>query len=93
MISKAITSWPSATRMPRTPAAVRPIGRTSDSWKRMALPELAHSMMSHSPSVMATSTSRSPSWSSIARMPAVRGRENESSEVFLTVPSLVAMKM
>jgi hypothetical protein len=35
-----------ASRRPRTPAAVRPIGRTSSSEKRIALPELANSMMS-----------------------------------------------
>ncbi len=42
-------------------------------------------------SVMATSTSRSPSLRSTAMMPLVRGREKFVSGVFLTVPLLVAM--
>ncbi len=77
--------------MPRTPAAVRPIGRTSFSSKRIALPPLEHRMICRWPSVMSTPTSRSPASSSMAMMPAWRGRENASSEVFLTVPCAVAM--
>ena len=77
--------------MPRTPAAVRPIGRTSFSSKRIALPPLEHRMICSVPSVMSTPTRRSPASSSMAMMPAWRGRENASSEVFLTVPCAVAM--
>ena len=36
-----ITSSDSSIEMPRTPAPTRPIGRTVDSLKRMALPSLA----------------------------------------------------
>ena len=36
--SIATTSSPSRSEMPRTPYAVRPIGRTSPSGKRMAMP-------------------------------------------------------
>src|SRR6185312_16045402 len=70
---------------------VTPMGRTSSSLKRMDLPLEANSMASRLPSVMATPTRASPSFSSTAMMPLVRGREKLSSEVFFTVPSRVAM--
>ena len=48
-------------------------------------------MMIESPGrAIPTETSSSPSLSSMAQMPAVRGRENASSAVFLTVPLRVA---
>jgi len=90
MISE-ITSSPSGSRMPRTPAAVRPIGRTSSSRKRIALPPDVQSMTSRVPSVIATPTSLSPGSRPTAMMPADRGRENAESGVFLTVPVAVAM--
>jgi len=40
---------------------------------------------------LATPTSLSPSSSATAMMPLARGRENKASEVFFTVPKLVAM--
>ena len=66
---------------------LRPIGRTSSSWKRIALPPLANSMTSRAPSVMATPTSRSPS-SQLDRDDAARraAARNAASGVFLTVP-------
>ncbi len=88
----AMTSWPSGSLMPLTPAAPRPIGRTSSSLKRIALPWLATSMISRLPSVIATLTSRSSLRRSMAMMPLDLGRENRFSAVFLTVPPLVAMK-
>ena len=87
----AIRRWSGARRTPRTPAASRPIGRTSASWKRIALPPLVHSRISRVPSVSATPTRRSSSRRSTAMMPEARGRENADSGVFLTVPRLVAM--
>src|SRR5580704_2890331 len=59
--------------MPRTPAASRPIGRTSSSTKRMALPPVVNSRMSLLPSVMATPTSLSPGSSATAIMPRASG--------------------
>ena len=59
--------------------------------KRMALPPVVNSRMSLLPSVMATPTSLSPGSSATAMMPLARGRENRASEVFFTVPRLVAM--
>ena len=83
---------PSPSLMPRTPAASRPIGRTSSSWKRIALPPLEHRMISR----CAVGDRRRrpadrPSSRSTAMMPLARGRENAVSGVFLTVPWLVAM--
>src|SRR5512147_1036879 len=51
--SMAMTCWPSSSCMPRTPRAVRPMGRTSFSSKRTALPASENSMTSCCPSVMA----------------------------------------
>jgi len=87
-----ITRWPGMSCMPRTPRAVRPMGRTSASRKRMAFPASLKSMTSRVPSVMAASTSSSPSRSSQAMMPLDRGREKSASGVFLTVPRAVAMR-
>jgi len=72
--------------MPRTPAESRPIARTSCSGKRIALPPLVTSTISRCPSVSATPTSLSFSRRSTAMMPLARGRENEVSGVFFTVP-------
>ena len=47
--------------MPRTPAAARPMGRTSSSVKRMVMPLRATMKMSSSPLVGMTRTSSSPS--------------------------------
>ncbi|MCY1181087.1 hypothetical protein D9M73_215720 [compost metagenome] len=67
-----ISFWPSARRMPRTPRAVRPMARTSDSLKRVTLPASENSMTSRSPSVMAAEISTSPSSSSSAIRPTLR---------------------
>jgi len=88
----AITAWPSSSIMPRTPRALRPIGRTSPSSKRTALPASENSMTSQLPSVMATPIRKSPSSSAAAMMPALRGLEKSVSGVFFTVPRAVAMK-
>jgi hypothetical protein len=73
-------------RMPRTPAAVRPMGARRILAKRMPLPAGAEQHDVALPSVIATSTRRSSSRRSTAMMPLVRGRENADSGVFLTVP-------
>src|SRR3954471_4028158 len=54
--SMQTTRWPSPRRMPRTPVAWRPIGRTSDSSKRTALPSEEKSITSYLPSVSAAPT-------------------------------------
>ena len=77
--------------MPRTPCAPRPIGRTSFSSKRTALPPELNSMMSCLPSVSATPISRSPSSRSTAMIPEGRGLEKSERGVFFTVPFAVAM--
>ena len=78
--------------MPRTPRALRPIGRTSSSSKRTALPPSENSITSCLPSVSAAPIRKSPASRSTAMMPALRGLLNSSSAVFFTVPSAVAMK-
>src|SRR5882762_9805664 len=50
------TRWPSPRRMPRTPVAWRPIGRTSPSWNLTALPSDENSITSYLPSVSAAPT-------------------------------------
>ena len=90
--SSAITCWPSSKFIPRTPRPSRPMGRTSFSSKRTALPESEKSITSCAPSVMAAPIKKSPSSKPTAIMPRFMGRENASSGVFLTVPMLVAIK-
>ena len=76
--------------MPRTPAAARPIGRTSSSEKRMAWPSFDSMRMSSPPLVGITFTSSSPSRRLMAMMP-VRSEESYSLNfVFFTWPCLVA---
>ena len=85
MISE-MTSSPPGSRMPRTPAALRPIGRTSSSAKRMALPPLdaqddvarAVGDVDADQPVAVLELDRDDA--------AARGRENADSDVFLTVP-------
>ena len=86
-----ITRWLAPKRMPRTPLAVRPMARTSDSLKRAALPALEHNITSLVPLVMAAPISVLSSSKSSAISPLGRGRENCSRAVFLTVPLAVAM--
>src|SRR5437773_1684227 len=50
------TREPSPKRMPRTPVAWRPIGRTSPSWNRTALPSDENSITLYLPSVSAAPT-------------------------------------
>src|SRR5205085_11050287 len=54
--SMQTTRCSSPRRMPRTPVACRPIGRTSPSSKRTALPSEEKSMTSYLPSVSAAPT-------------------------------------
>ncbi len=79
--------------MPRTPQAERPIERTPDSWKRIALPELAIRTTSFSPSVKPTPINESPDFNSIAIFPLVRCRLNSVNTTFLTIPCCVAIKI
>src|SRR2546426_2042765 len=76
--------------IPFTPVAVRPMSRTSFSWKRMLMPWCVASTMSFRPSVTCTSISSSPFSILMARMPTERGVPNSESTVFLTTPCLVA---
>ena len=76
--------------MPRTPAAVRPIGRTSSSLKRMVMPLRLTMKMSSLPLVSMTRTSSSPSLRLMAMMPSRRDESYSSNAVFLTVPLRVA---
>src|SRR5882672_129098 len=84
------TFWSLPSFMPRTPCACRPIGRTSSSSKRTALPASEKSITSCLPSVIAAPMRWSPSSSSTAMIPFSRGLENCESGVFFTVPSEVA---
>src|SRR5712671_1939502 len=61
-----------ASRIPITPAASRPIARTSSSWKRASLPWAVAMMTSSSPVEMSTQASSSLSSIVIARMPVER---------------------
>ena len=89
---REMTRSSSPSCIPRTPREVRPMARTSRSPNRIALPPLEKSMMSRSPSVSTTPARESPSSRCTAMMPALRGRENAASSVFLTIPPRVAMK-
>ena len=89
----AMTLCPLSSIIPRTPWALRPIGRTSFSSKRTAFPPELNSITSCLPSVSATPISTSPSSRSTAMIPEGRGREYSESDVFFTTPSWVAKKM
>ena len=86
-MSMLMTSSPLRSRMPRTPEVLRPVGRTSLSWKRMACPRRLTMMMSSSPEVLRTAISSSPSRMSMAMMPsALSGVLYEPKSVFFTMP-------
>ena len=91
MISETTLSS-STSFIPRTPVAVRPIGRTHSSAKRTTLPSAENSMASLLPSVKSTPISSSPSFKLTAIIPALRGRLKSCNGVFLTVPLAVAIK-
>src|SRR5438067_2266554 len=76
--------------IPFTPVAVRPMSRTSFSWKRMLIPWRVASTMSLRPSVTCTSISSSPFSMLMARIPTERGLPNSESRVFFTTPCFVA---
>src|SRR6266540_1469564 len=76
--------------IPFTPVAVRPMSRTSFSWKRMLIPCWVASTMSFEPSVTWTSINSSPFSMLMARMPTDRGFPNSESTVFFTTPFFVA---
>ena len=86
-----VADSPARRRMPRTPRAVRPIGRTFSSRKRIAQPLRVPSRMSDAPSVMRTLTRSSSSAMVSAMMPELRMLANASSDVFLIWPSRVAI--
>ena len=73
-----------------TPAASRPIGRTSVSWKRAILPMAVAMMTSSWPVATSTQASSSSSSRVIAMIPVERTFSNCSSGVFLTMPRRVA---
>ena len=66
------SSLASRSRMPRTPRAVRPIGRTFSSLNRIAQPLRVPSRMSDAPSVIRTETRSSSSGMVSAMMPELR---------------------
>ena len=86
------SSSPSASRMPRTPAALRPIDRTSLSRKRMHWPRRDARKISRQPSVYTTPISSSSSARLIALRPTFRTFRKSSIGVFFTTPRFVAMK-
>ncbi|CDE92978.1 unknown [Acidaminococcus sp. CAG:542] len=77
--------------MPRTPWLVRPMDRTSSSWKWMAYPSRVASRMSLWPLVSFTSISSSPSPRLMAIRPPFRADLNSLTLVRFTKPRLVAM--
>ena len=82
-----------ASRMPITPAASRPMARTSFSLKRAMRPCGVASTTSSSPDETPTHASSSSSATVIALMPVDRTRSNCSMGVFLITPPRVAMTM
>ena len=84
------TSSPPRTRIPATPAAVRPIGRTCVIGKRFANPPAEARTTSSSPCAICASMSASPSLSLIARMPETRMFWNSARLVRLIRPFFVA---
>ena len=74
-----------------TPAATRPIGRTSSSANRASIPSAVAMITSSSPAETSTQASSSSSLIVIARIPVDRTRSNCSSGVFLIIPLRVAI--
>ena len=88
-----MTLSPGLSLIPRTPRAVLPMARTSDSLNRITFPPLPNNITSLEPSVTEAPTNVLPSSSSIAIRPVLRCLENSIREVFFTVPFEVAMNM
>ena len=84
--SIATTASPSRSEMARTPYADRPIGRTSVSGKRIAIPSRVPVKISPLPSEICTAITESPSSTPMAMMPPARGLLNAANSVFLTTP-------
>ena len=76
--------------MPITPAASRPMARTSFSSNRASMPWAVAMITSSSPVDTSTQASSSSSAMVIARIPVERTRSNCSSGVFLMMPLRVA---
>src|SRR5690606_22254048 len=93
LIMPTTSSLACANVIPRTPVAVRPIGRTLDSLKRIALPERKAITISLVPLVKQASINWSPSLIFIALIPFARRLAYGSSDVFLLVPRLVHIMM
>ncbi len=77
--------------IPRTPRAVRPIARASDSLNRIDLPLRLAIRISMEPSVRRAAIRLSPSSIVSAMMPPWRGFEYAIRSVFFTVPFWVAV--
>ena len=86
------TLSPLPSRIPRTPAAERPIGRISSSWKRMASPFCVPMTISCVASVNLTSVSWSPFFKFAATIPFRRGLLNSDRTTFFTMPCSVNIK-
>ena len=78
-------------RMPFTPLELRPMGRASDSLKRMAMPRAVESTSSSPGLVTTTSTSSSPSRSLMAMMPLFMRPAVGLQRGLLHQPAAVAM--
>ena len=87
-----ITLSPLPSRIPRTPAAERPIGRISSSWKRIARPFCVPITISCVASVSFTSVSWSPFFRFAAIIPLRRGLLNSERTTFFTNPCSVNIK-
>ena len=84
------TESPAFSFMPRTPAAARPMGRTSSSLKRMVWPDRLTMKMSSPVVVSMTRTSSSPSRRLRAMRPSRREESYSVNTVRFTWPSRVA---
>ena len=87
----ATTSSPARSAMPRTPRAVRPMERTSDCGKRMAIPARVPMKISPCPSVSSAPTTASSGSTPMAMMPPDRTCRKALRSTRLTTPRRVPM--
>ena len=90
-VQAPITLSPCSRRMPITPRAVRPIGRTFCSLKQTAKPLRVPIRISDPPVVSMTDTSLSSSSSPCARMPFLRMLASSGSLSLFTMPFSVTV--
>ncbi len=80
-----------ASLIPITPAATIPMGRTSSSWKRMAMPEEVESRTWFLPLLIRTQPSWSPSFTLTRVNRFAEGPGSSPMAVFLIIPCRVAV--